>query len=72
MLMFAVLGGVLARLIEGLSKVGRGRRWIVAALGASVLLLIHSLVDVDLQLIAVATAWTLLLGGAYGAATRRR
>lgn len=70
-LMFACVAWAIGIIVWGLRRRGASRRWPIAALAASALLAIHSVVDFDLQIPAVAALWTLLLGAGVGASLRR-
>lgn len=71
-LMFLLIAALLVRTTVRLRRLRDSRRWPATALGVSALLLVHGLVDVDLQLVGIAALWSFLLGAGLGAGSERR
>lgn len=65
-LMFCLIGAVLLAIASALRRQSSGRSMLIASLGVSTMLVVHSAVDIDLQFPALASLWALLLGLAYG------
>jgi O-antigen ligase len=70
-LICACIGVVLAKTAISLRRQREGRAWIAASLGVGALFCVHGLVDLDLQIAAIAALWSFVLGAGFGSAHRR-
>lgn len=68
--MFGCIGWVLFVIVRGAGRAERSRTWLKTVAAASLFLILQGLVEIALQYEGVVMLWALLLGSAFGLATR--